>query len=164
MTAARKPPSGRRIVVDGVEYRWKAGTGMIEIRRDGRVVLRRHTDHVRGYVGEALGLTPDQHARAVRKRTLNCAITPSMIADLIRGAACAAQPSADLLVVCETVAAVVPHLRIVTAESPIKLGGHHPAPKTLCGRDAGWDTQLPLTSARCTTCLSERAKLQAGVA
>lgn len=66
-------------MVDGVEYRWKAGVGMIEIRRDNRVVLRTDT-------AQALGLSNDGHERAIHKRTLNCAVTPGLVAELIKGA------------------------------------------------------------------------------
>lgn len=76
--AAVKKPSGRLIVVDDVEYRWKAGTGMIEVRHDGRVFLRVDT-------AKALGLSNDDHERAIWKRTLNCAVTPGLVAELIRG-------------------------------------------------------------------------------
>jgi hypothetical protein len=72
-----KKPSGRRIVVDDVEYRWKAGIGMIEVRRDGHVLLRVDT-------AKALGLSNDAHERAIHKRTLNCAVTPGLVAELIR--------------------------------------------------------------------------------
>ncbi len=73
----KKKPSGRRIVVDGVEYRWKAGTGMIEVRREGRVFLRVDT-------AKALGLSNDAHERAIHKRTRNGAVTPGLIAELIK--------------------------------------------------------------------------------
>ena len=69
--------SGRRITVNGGEYRWKAGPGMIEVRRDGRVVLRTKT-------AKALGLSNDAHERAIHKRTLNCAVTPNLVATLIK--------------------------------------------------------------------------------
>lgn len=49
------------------------------------------------------------------------------------------------LVICETVAAITTHLRRVTPEHPVRLGGHpSPKPLTLCGRDVGWDTQIPV--------------------
>jgi predicted Zn finger-like uncharacterized protein len=58
-------------------------------------------------------------------------------------------------VVCETVAAITPHIRIVTAEHPIRLGGHSNRPLALCGTVIAWDTQLPLNSGsvRCSKCL-----------
>jgi hypothetical protein len=66
------------------------------------------------------------------------------------------------LVVCESTAAIVPHLRIVTADMPIKLGGHPtPRPGALCGSEIAWDTQLPLNAARCRSCLTQRAALEA---
>lgn len=58
------------------------------------------------------------------------------------------------LVVCETVAAITTHLREVSDEYPIKLGGHSNKPKALCGREINWDTRLPISSARCTKCLA----------
>lgn len=59
------------------------------------------------------------------------------------------------LVVCESAVAVVPHLRRVTKEFPIKLSGHWPRPLSLCGSEVAWDTKLPLSSARCRDCLSK---------
>lgn len=63
------------------------------------------------------------------------------------------------LVICETVAAITTHLRIVTTAHPICLGGHaSPKPRTLCDLDVGWDTQLPVRhedgvlTARCGHC------------
>ncbi len=57
------------------------------------------------------------------------------------------------LVICETVAAITPHLREVTTTHPIRLGGHSDKPKALCGREINWDTELPLSAARCSKCL-----------
>jgi hypothetical protein len=65
------------------------------------------------------------------------------------------------LVVCESTAAIVPHLRIVTLEAPICLNGHSPRPSALCGSEIAWDTQLPLNAARCRSCLTKRAELEA---
>jgi hypothetical protein len=79
MTRSAHKPSGRRIIIDGIEYRWKAGIGKIEIRRDGRVFLRVDT-------AEALGLSEYGHERAIHKRTLNSAVTPGLVAELIRSA------------------------------------------------------------------------------
>lgn len=61
------------------------------------------------------------------------------------------------LVVCESVAAIVPHLRRVTEAVPIKLSGHaSPRPLSLCGNEIAWDTRLPLSAARCSKCLAVR--------
>jgi hypothetical protein len=70
-------------------------------------------------------------------------------------------------VVCETIAAITTHLRIVTAEHPIRLSGHWPRPLTLCRMEAGWDTQIPVRrrdgtiAARCRHCLAELAMMDA---
>jgi hypothetical protein len=58
------------------------------------------------------------------------------------------------LVVCETVAAITTHLRKITAEHPINYSGFSRRPKTLCDKDAAWDTKLPLNSTRCRVCLA----------
>lgn len=56
-------------------------------------------------------------------------------------------------VVCESVAAIVTHLREVTKEHPISLSGHSfPRPRSLCDREMAWDTRLPISSARCRDC------------
>lgn len=58
------------------------------------------------------------------------------------------------VIVCETTAAIVPHLRLV-GSVPKKLGGHYePKPVALCGVTIAWDTNLPLAAARCRACLS----------
>ena len=54
------------------------------------------------------------------------------------------------LVVCEHVVAIRKHLREVT--SPIDYNGHYPRPLTLCGTEAAWDTQLPISSCDCFDC------------
>ena len=64
------------------------------------------------------------------------------------------------LVICETAAAISTHYRIVTAEHPIRLSGHYPRPRTLCGMEAAWDTERPATrldgsfAARCRECVA----------
>lgn len=56
-------------------------------------------------------------------------------------------------VVCETLTAMVQHLRQVTATSPVNLGGHtSPKPVTLCGMQADWDTRIPVGCETCHTC------------
>lgn len=59
----------------------------------------------------------------------------------------------SVLVICETVAAITLHLREVTTDSPIKLGGHWPRPLALCGAEVSWDTQIPVSSVRCRGCI-----------
>ena len=57
-------------------------------------------------------------------------------------------------VVCETIAAVTTHLRVVSSETaPVQYGGHRmPRPLALCDAEIAWDTKLPLTAARCMKC------------
>lgn len=59
------------------------------------------------------------------------------------------------LVVCESVAAITTHLRIVTVETPISLSGFHPRPTALCGMEVAWDTKIPTRFARCKACRRE---------
>jgi hypothetical protein len=59
------------------------------------------------------------------------------------------------LIVCETLAAITTHLRIVGPEG-VRLSGHWPRPKTLCGMEASWDTRLPLEAARCRECNTKK--------
>lgn len=52
--------------------------------------------------------------------------------------------TAGQLVTCETVAAIVRHVRRV-ADIPVKLGGHSvPRPRALCDRHVDWDTTRPV--------------------
>ena len=67
----------RKIVVDGVEYTWKFGTGVTCIRLEGRSFAKYDT-------AQLLGLTPDQHERAIWKRTVLQTVRPSLIAETIR--------------------------------------------------------------------------------
>ncbi len=69
--------TGRKIVVDGVQYLWKYGHGYVEVRKEGRIVVRVDTAGL-------LDLTNNDHERAIWKRTMDCAVTPGRIADLIR--------------------------------------------------------------------------------
>lgn len=63
------------------------------------------------------------------------------------------------IVVCESTAAIVTHLRKVTDQTPINLGGHPaPFPLTLCGTQARWDTKLPLASVTCSKCRAATVK------
>jgi hypothetical protein len=62
------------------------------------------------------------------------------------------------LVICETPPAIVPHLRVVTDEFPIRLSGHpFPRPRALCGAEVAWDTRIPVTSSRCRDCRTAHA-------
>lgn len=62
------------------------------------------------------------------------------------------------MVVCETMAAITTHLRVVDDEHPIRLSGHSVPPATLCGMSAAWDTQLPLNATRCNACRLKAAE------
>lgn len=71
------------------------------------------------------------------------------------------------LIICETVAAISTHYRVVTAEHPFKPSGHaSPRPKTFCEGDVAWDTQLPprrfdgTLTASCKTCRGTAARHQ----
>jgi hypothetical protein len=56
------------------------------------------------------------------------------------------------LVACETVAAIVVHLRLA-GDREVSLSGHTtPRPKTLCDAEAAWDTRLPITASTCSIC------------
>jgi hypothetical protein len=54
-------------------------------------------------------------------------------------------------VACETYPAYSDHVRDI-AFAPINLGGHVHKPLTLCGREAAWDTRIPVTSVACPKC------------
>jgi hypothetical protein len=60
------------------------------------------------------------------------------------------------LVTCETVAAIVVHVRRLGPGSPpIRLSGHtSPRPFAMCGSPIDWDTQIPATEAHvsCRSC------------
>jgi hypothetical protein len=56
------------------------------------------------------------------------------------------------LVVCESVAAITTHLRVITPEVPVNLHGHHPRLPALCGTLVAWDTQIPVRMGRCRDC------------
>lgn len=64
------------------------------------------------------------------------------------------------LIVCETTAGIVPHLRLVGSVLK-KLGGHYsPKPVALCGVPITWDTNLSISAARCRACLSMMRALE----
>jgi hypothetical protein len=52
----------------------------------------------------------------------------------------------NTLVTCETIAAIVIHVRRI-GDRPIRLSGHSDKPTTLCGRLADWDTLIPVSPA-----------------
>jgi len=60
-------------------------------------------------------------------------------------------------VTCETVNAIVVHVRRVSAlTQPVRLSGHpSPSPFAMCGTPIAWDTQIP-ASEKCVTCRSCR--------
>lgn len=66
------------------------------------------------------------------------------------------------LVICETVAAIVLHVRRVTPTSPIRLGGHSTKPLALCGSRVDWDTECPvsLINVTCRDCRAALAEAQ----
>jgi hypothetical protein len=55
-------------------------------------------------------------------------------------------------VVCETTAAISTHLRLREL-SPLKYGGGLTI-NTLCGRQAAWDTKIPVECVRCRECIA----------
>jgi len=109
-----------------------------------------------GCPGWVPGITPTmlEVDRERRKRIVVCE-TVAAITPHLRAVTKRRVPARRciVLVVCETVAAITPHLRRVTDEHPIRLSGHSNKPKALCGREINWDTKLPLSSARCALCL-----------
>jgi hypothetical protein len=57
-------------------------------------------------------------------------------------------------IVCETVAAIVTHIRQLTPNHPANYSGHKPPrPLALCGSAIAWDMKLPLDTATCSMCL-----------
>jgi hypothetical protein len=67
----------RRIVVLGVEYRWRFGRGgWLEVRLEGRVFLREPVTAVRG-------IDWDTFERGTRKRTGDCSVLPRHVRDAI---------------------------------------------------------------------------------
>ena len=62
-------------------------------------------------------------------------------------------PTREQLVVCETPAAIVLHLREVGA-SKINYSGNDGKTETLCGAGVGWDTREQVQYATCSTCLN----------
>jgi hypothetical protein len=70
-------PGWRKIVVDGVQYTWKFGSGVTCVRLNDKTYAKYDTT-------ELLGLTPDQHERAIWKKTMLQAVKPSLIAEAIR--------------------------------------------------------------------------------
>jgi len=66
------------------------------------------------------------------------------------------------LVVCETVAAIVTHLReLQPGEEPCYSGRRRADAKTLCGMTVGWDTRIPVGEETCRRCIETQAKLAA---
>lgn len=61
-------------------------------------------------------------------------------------------------VTCESVAAIVVHIREIV-ERGINIHGHaRPRPKALCGAEVAWDTRIPLAGATCRKCIAERRR------
>jgi hypothetical protein len=68
---------GRKIVVNGTEYRWRHGSDTTEVRRmDGSVLCRERN-------AVLIGVDQNSYERGVRKRTSDCTVTPRHIAYLI---------------------------------------------------------------------------------
>ncbi len=68
-------------------------------------------------------------------------------------------PKPGDVMVCETVAAITPHARIVDATG-IRLGGWYMGPNALCGATVAWDTHLPVSAVTCSTCLVALKKME----
>lgn len=62
-------------------------------------------------------------------------------------------PKIGDMVVCETVAAITTHARIVDGRG-VKYGGWYQGPTAICGAKLGWDTRLPTSAIRCRSCLT----------
>jgi len=69
-------------------------------------------------------------------------------------------PIREKLVVCETTAAIVLHLRNV-GDGEINYEGRDPYADTLCGMPVGWDTKDDLAASNCRDCLTIIAERQA---
>lgn len=62
------------------------------------------------------------------------------------------EPTIGELVTCETVAAIVLHVRRI-ADRGVRLSGHvSPRPLALCGEPVYWDTQRPVAAVSCRRC------------
>ena len=68
-----------------------------------------------------------------------------------------ARTKSELLDDLEATLAPVPPgtTKVAFGETP-SLSGHWPRPSTLCGKDAAWDTRLPVETARCRDCQAAR--------
>jgi hypothetical protein len=66
------------------------------------------------------------------------------------------------LSVCESVAAIVLHLREVV-DGDVNYSGSIPDRMTLCGTKVGWDTKDQLAHANCRDCLTIRTNRENGV-
>jgi len=65
-------------------------------------------------------------------------------------------------IVCETIAAITSHVRLVDESTPPRLGGHihdRGPVLALCGRKIAWDTRLPLFAVRCAECVARIERL-----
>lgn len=69
-----------------------------------------------------------------------------------------------MMVVCETVSAIVFHLREYDDPDELRYGGHqYPRPRTLCDNEAAWDTKIPVAyhNVTCKAC-RDKARLIPG--
>ena len=62
-------------------------------------------------------------------------------------------PARLKLVVCETTAAIVLHLRKM-GDTKVNYNGNAHGSNTLCGLPVGWDTKDDLTASNCRNCLT----------
>jgi hypothetical protein len=63
-------------------------------------------------------------------------------------------------VTCESVAAVTLHIR-ETTDTPVNYSGFARRPKALCDAVIAWDTQIPVSAARCMPCIAAYQKIVA---
>ena len=66
------------------------------------------------------------------------------------------------LSVCESVAAIVLHLREVV-DGDVNYSGSIPERMTLCGMGVGWDTKDDLVHATCRDCLTIMSNRKNGI-
>ena len=64
------------------------------------------------------------------------------------------------LIVCETLAAITTHVRLLTTQGPLFEGASDSPPRALCGAKVAWDTLLPLSTVGCRNCIAELDRAQ----
>jgi hypothetical protein len=70
------------------------------------------------------------------------------------------EPKVGDLVTCETVAAIVLHVRRVVDRGFRPSGHVTPRPLALCGSPVDWDTKQPVESTSCHSCRLALAKVK----